>query len=640
MFNYKLLIVFLLLVQSIYADVEDIDTLLNDIQRKTDLSQKTKLENSGIYVIYTRDDIERMQARHLKDILKSNSIFGYDENRYGVVDPLGYGTNIPFMSGSIRVYIDNQEMLGGISGSGLIMYGDLDIGFVDHIEIYTHEPTYEYTTEPTMILIKLYSKSSLKDEGSKIELNVGSFKDSRVSGHYATELDEDWSLFSYVSLEDDKRERYDSSGSELSRDKKTAHIFASIKNENHNILIDAVTKNADNFISESLDATPLDVGSKQKSLHIGYDLQVGNFSFLSSYDYYETKGYFYDDVTPVPTYPFDGMYPIASKLIESPSTIFTAEIKHKLVSTDNTLISGIKYRNKRYKSWVKSINGISIPKKDSTYQEAATLFMEDLYSLQEHLLLTFGVKLVNVKNRDSQFYKNDTQLNYRVGLTYLYDKWIFKTIGAKNTYYLEPYLVDSHYIAPNKKLSNAYTSTLYEDIIYTDKKNRYELILGLSENEQFLFPDPNYNFKLNNHNKEILQIGALFRWIHTYNKYDSVFSEVSYQHLSNIPLIDANSYQYYKVVVRSLNTYRNFDIVNELIYNRDNIKKKNFLDYTAGVKYRYNKELSISLKAQNILNKASKTDYFRVNPLTLEEDEPLKISPTDRKATLSMEYLF
>ena len=50
-----------------------IEGLLNTIEKKSDLSEKTKLENSGFSTIYTRNDLDMMQVKYLNDILKYNN---------------------------------------------------------------------------------------------------------------------------------------------------------------------------------------------------------------------------------------------------------------------------------------------------------------------------------------------------------------------------------------------------------------------------------------------------------------------------------------------------------------------------------------------------------------------------------------
>jgi iron complex outermembrane receptor protein len=56
----------LILLPSLYAN--DIDSLLSDYAQESELSIKTKDESAGSLVIYTRDDLERMQVESLRDI--------------------------------------------------------------------------------------------------------------------------------------------------------------------------------------------------------------------------------------------------------------------------------------------------------------------------------------------------------------------------------------------------------------------------------------------------------------------------------------------------------------------------------------------------------------------------------------------
>ena len=120
----KHIIITLVLSLNLQLSADEIGDLLNDIEVKTDLSQKTQLENSGVSFIYTRDDIDRMQITNLKDILKSVYPVGYNENRFGVSDPFTSGSNHPFVSSQIRLFIDNQEITTGLFGSGLSLLGD------------------------------------------------------------------------------------------------------------------------------------------------------------------------------------------------------------------------------------------------------------------------------------------------------------------------------------------------------------------------------------------------------------------------------------------------------------------------------------------------------------------------------------
>jgi len=634
----KFLWVFLLSLSSVCAsDDLNIDKLLNDIEKKSDLSEKTKLENSGISMVYTRDDIQRMQVRYLKDVLKLSATYGYNENKYGFSDPLTAGGNVPFISGSIKVFIDNHEIVAGMFGSGIFLYGDMDIGFVDHIEIYTQTPTYEYSTEPTNMLIKLYSKSIAKDEGGKFELNAGSYGGTRVSGYYAQELNDDWSYFSYLSVDNNKRENHYSHNEELSRDKKIIHLFSSFKTDNHSILIDAIKYSKDAFIGPSMDATPSKNIMDTDSLHIGYDGSLDKLSFLLSYDYLGTSASYEDNVTPFLFPPYNGMFPIASREVSSKSHVLTTELKYKDEIFNHSLTAGIKHRYKRYSYSDKEVNNILIPVEDTTYQTVSTVFVEDQYSIMDNLILTAGAQYVSVYNADAEFNKKDNLFLYRLGITYISGNWIFKTIAAHSESIFEPYIIDSSYLVSGD-IDNYTYDTIYENIIYKKDNQKYEFILGYLLNKNYLMPDRTQGGKLNANKEDMLAITAILRWEYDYNHYDKLVVEFDYMEVDGIPSLD--KYKTYRTILRNLNTYGKFDIFNEVIYDRDNILKKNFYDYSSGIKYHKTEDLTISIKAENIFHKAKESPYYRVNPTTFLQESSLYISPIDRKIILSLEYLF
>ena len=93
-------------------------------------------------------------------------------------------------------------------------------------------------------------------------------------------------------------------------------------------------------------------------------------------------------------------------------------------------------------------------------------------------------------------------------------------------------------------------------------------------------------------------------------------------------------------MLRNFNRYKKFDFFNEIIYYRDDIRKKNYCDYTLGITYHKSDDLGISLKGTNILNKAKESQYFALNPDTFQQDTPLSISPIDQSIILSLEYTF
>jgi len=615
---------------------EEIDNLLNDIHHKSDLSEKTKLANYGISQIFTRDDLHRMQARYLKDVLKSGYFTKYFENRYGVTDPLVQGfETIPFKSSTIRIYIDNQEVTAGSYGSGMTIYGSLDIGFVDHIEIYTQAPTYEYSTETSVTLIKLYSKSIKKDEGSKVELNAGTYGALRVSGYNSSYISDDWSHLTYISLDNKNRQEHNSFGEKLSRDAEVIHLFSSISNDNQRVLIDITDQKRDAFMGISADATPTESLIDFQSIHLGYDTNIDNFSFLFTYDYSYTDYKFSDDVTPLINTPLLGPYPFFEQHTKTKSEVFTGDIKYNLVSKNNQLITGIKYRLKTHENETLEINNNPLPEFPSDTQTVFTFFIEDKYSIFDNHIITLGVQYSDVHNNHSL--QDDQLYMYRFGYTFIKNDWTSKTVIAHTESTLEPYMVDSYlYLTPGIKEPQE-ADYITQDFIFEDQDSTYEVVLGYMKLKNTLLQDPTCTH-LDNYKEDIFVASALLRWTYIYNNYDKLYMNFDYKDTSG--LFNLGHVKNYTGVIRNLNTYKKFDFFSEVLYNYINIEKEHYYDLSLGVRYKHTDALTFSIKGENLFDNAQTTSYTRVNPLTLTPEEALSISPVDRKITLSLEYLF
>lgn len=626
----------------LYADELSIDDLISDVEKKTDLSEKTKLENGGVSFIYTRDDIDRMQARNLKDIMKSMYPFRYSENRLGLPDPLTYGTSLPFVSSNIRIFIDNQEIVGGIIGSGIVTYGDIDIGFVDHIEVYTQNPTYEYSTEPTYVLVKLYTKTAKRDSGGRVLLGSDNYGSALTNLYYSDKID-DWSYFAFGSFHNNKRKKYYSHNQELSKDSQTSFFLATIKNDDQNILITGKYQDRDTFAAKSIDASPTDSTLNSTYFHIGYDGSMGNFSYLLAYDHISGNSNASDDL--------NAMFSPAYIHLKTKSDTFSSELKYKIKTDSNKLTVGIKFRLKKYEFIKRTINGMEFYKKDTPNQQTLiTAFLEDSYSLAENSIINFGISGSKINNNNSP--QDDNIPMFRLGHTYTNENWIVKTIGSYFEMTLDPYMLGNPaFLAyPYSKYETQKQNTFMEDIIYEKENNKFELLFGYTMVKDYLAPNV-MNFGRVETYDNIKISGVNFRWTYNYRSYDKLFVDLGITDILNLPAdISPKRLKQYNALIRGLNTFGKFDIFNELIFFRNNLERISYVDYSAGIKYNYSKDFSISIKGQNLLDKAKETIFNRVdtnsptfnptNPMTWSLDTPLNASSIDRKVLLNLEYLF
>lgn len=620
------------------ADDLNIDNLLTNIEHKTDLSAKTKLENGGISYIYTRDDIQKMQAHTLNDLLKTTYPSGYSENRYGISDSFSLSSSAPFMSSKIKIYIDNQEITSGLYGSGLSIYGKMDIDFVDHIEVYAGNPTLELSTEAAFVVIRLFSKTAQKDEGSKITLEGGSYGSKGIKGYTTSTLDNDWSYFAYASAIDAQREKYDNYNATLSRDSRNGHVFATLAKDKQHILVDAITTDEDSFIAMSSFATPDTSTIKNNYLHIGYDSKIENYTFLLTFDEMATKTDFEDaNVEEVKTLnAITGKDIPYSSHTDSTSEVYTAGIKYDFITSSNKLVIGMKYRLKHFKYTKMMINDIAVPSSGHSQQVTSNVFLENQYSISENKIFTSGVSFSRVTNNYSN--QDDDLFAFRLGYTYTNEYLISKTILSHIETSIDPYLVNSGYILNSSEPVPTERQDIgMQNIKYEKETNSYELIVSymLLYNKLLSTPPTGY---LSAYEKRIDIGSTLLRYTRKYREYDKLELTTGMNIINNNS--DSENVFEYATTIRNFNTFGNFDIFNEVLFYRDSNENKSYYDYSAGIIYHTTKDLSFSLKGTNILDKARESSYMRIDPTTYQVDTPLKISSIDRKVTLRVEYTF
>jgi hypothetical protein len=175
-----------------------------------------------------------------------------------------------------------------------------------------------------------------------------------------------------------------------------------------------------------------------------------------------------------------------------------------------------------------------------------------------------------------------------------------------------------------------------QNIKYKQNLNEYEFIGSYMIIKDQLLPDST-GF-LDAYDKDLKMYSALLRYTREYREYDKLELTFGVNKIKELQVYDDSTQ--YAATLRNFNTFGKFDIFNEVLYYRDDIGKENYYDYSAGVIYHYNDDLSFSIKGTNILDKAKESNYSRLNIQTLKPEKPLKISPIDRKFMMRMEYTF
>ena len=69
---------------TLYGAGLELDALLGQLQQVEDLSKKTIRESAGYVITYTRQDLDRMRIKSLKEILERLPFFRYNEDQNGL----------------------------------------------------------------------------------------------------------------------------------------------------------------------------------------------------------------------------------------------------------------------------------------------------------------------------------------------------------------------------------------------------------------------------------------------------------------------------------------------------------------------------------------------------------------------------
>ncbi len=624
-FLQGLLIGGLLFTQILHA--EGIERLLNEYKEKNDLSQKTIDENKGHLVLFTRDRLERMHARTLKDVLKMTPVIYYHENRYGLPDPLVSGAFEPYRSNFIRLFIDGVEITQGWLGSGVVLYGDMDINFADHIEFYYMTPSLETSVEPAYMTIFIYSKEPEQDAGTSLDLLAGS-RGYNVQNVNFGGKERGVSYMVNVSRTQEKRERIDNGTDHpLKRDFDRLQLMGYAKTKTQAFHIQLMQKNTDALAGLSLDATPEVSEIDYQNVHIDYRYRfTSHWQAQFSYDLLKTNTRISDDNPLL----YVGALLGEDYYAKSKNSTYSGELTYMQQWRDHRIATGIKGRFKKLDYLKEERFGkVSVI---FNREDIWSVFVQDQYHLAEDKLLNIGIEYSRI-HRNSLLAKDDNLLQARIGYIYSGENWSYKAYLYRSMFSLDPFstALRNANLSKKKDLHSVQkTWGVTQEVGVTGDHYGANVMIFLLKDEDGLLQnggDGNtkyfttvfrYNYRFDSRNRMDLQL--------YYANYKDIFE---LDHLED-----------YSGYLTFSNQYGKFDFYNSVVWHQNSIDNKNYFDLTSSVSWNIHENLTLTIKGENLLDKAKKTDLFRVDPVTGSLLPPLEISPIDRRVIIEMEYLF
>ena len=631
-------ILFILLCISL-ADASDIDSLLQTYEQASELSEKTKDESAGNLIVYTREDLERMQVETLKDILKSLRSFNYEENRIAQADILNQDP-IAYYSKSVRVYLNENELLTPLTGSGFLLFGDMEMDFIDHVEIYEGFPSFDFGVEPATIVIRLYTKTVNHDAGGRVKLSVANHGSSKTNAYYLGQ-ENDFSYFVYANHLDNNKDIYQEVGGDLKRDQENSRFYGSISTENHSLELHVMQAEGDAFLGPLVGLgisgnIPSSTSKKAQYISLSTHSEFFNKSMSLNMSYSHDKSTFTSRYSPIPITikgaPFLNVNSYSQTIY---GDSFTAILKKEFELDKHSITVGGQYRYKHFDLDHITFGALPAPANQAYNKENIySIFLQDLIQLSQNHLVTLSVMNQTYDRNANMKSENTTQL--RFGYIYSNKAWVAKTFIARQEFSPEPYMTISPYYGNINLEPDSYKS-IFQEISYEKNRTTTKLILGYGVNKNT--PIVDNTFTIQNADKKISGSSAALEFTLLFRETDKLELQVNYTRLE-LPYNTEDS-KYYNYVARMQNSISKFDIFNELVVNVGHRDVSNGYDYSAGVKYNLTKDFHLSLKGENIFNSGLKKAYFTKLPTTLNPTTEKVIVPIiEQKFMFSMEYLF
>ena len=612
--------------------------LFKKYEEKADLSNQTKRESLGHIIVFTRKDLDIMQANYLSDVLKLVPSSNWGPNKFGV-ESLTNAGELYKISTKYRLYINDHEISSISTYSPFLTYDRYPLDNIDHIEIYFSPGAIAVSNEPSQMIIKMYTKMPERENANIIRGvldNKSGYIFSFLSGK---KLKNKTSyLFTLNHAKIDFQQLF-VNGKDISRNQERTHLFFQCKKKDWYIDASVSYVKRDNFFGFSLDGSPdsqhvfSTVGfisitkyfleDKSLKTNVAYDLQ--NRDILES-NKLSDGGLFYPAFWPVST----------------PTSLHETKTMHKIAFTvnkewnqkDNELLVGafIRYYKQDVNKFnVEYLDGVvKKDEKNSPYYNVvkyfwiSSIYTENKHNINENNLLIIGARLDEYKFEGSS---QEQELNARIGVISLIKGFITQgyklpslfTVEANRDKKLNPTNFISYTLGTNYKI------------------NSYSVSGFLSANKVENFPQFNPTTQSienseDSYNIYVFALGYIWE-INPFNKLEfNIWKSKVKGNFKDYFSPNLGGY------TRLLTEYKSWQFYNKLVfkdrYSLYGRKIPATFNYTFGISKKLKSGWKLRLKGKNVFNNSAKIVYKPVL------GSPVEYQAFDRRFLLTLEKVF
>lgn len=603
---------------------ESMDRLLNEYQDETKLSNITKRESAGFLELYTRDELEKMQAHNLLDIFKTipGLILTKDSITVNTFKKQGMD-DIP--DTIARVYINDHDMTSASFGSAFLVWADMPIEYVDHIEVYKATSSIEFGNEVGSLIIKVYTKTAKREEGGKVRLLVSDNGGYDTNVYYGQSLENGFSYFAYFNKDNIKQEDYHNIYNghiyDIKDGKRSTTFFANLNYNEWILDIGIYDKDVDAYIGPGIQRAPLGdgVASQHTFAHLSKRFENG-VRLQLAYDHMHNDGHFLD-ASGIgmfdPDSPYDGKWLVNDYHTVLNDYVYSLIVDKKFHFGKNELLVGGFYKYKKFEDCADLIGMHNYEAPANFYFKRASVDNSlNLYSLYFENNYFYDKDLQFVSSMKGDFYrykkrvKSQDKLIARAGVIKNLDAFQFKMFASRSyipATFLELYNETSLPLKVNPNLKYSTQDAYSLSARYKRDRHQLEFIATKTRLKDAIIMDYTYGYQNLPFDIHSVSWEMLYKYIYNRdNKLYLTYTRGKNKHNMNVSPA-------YNIGIRLFNRYKKFDFYNEMIirapYSNAGLNVGRSYDYTAAVKYHYSKDLSFGLRGDNIFNSGYRQSY-------------------------------
>lgn len=616
-------IIFLFLFFSTFLFSTDIllDDLLAKYEKAESLYHKTKKESAGHLILFSRSDLDKMQAYTLNDVLRTLRMFNLEATRTGMTTLVKSGTS-QIATNPVKIFINSHELNSATLGNAMTQYGKMGLYFIDHIEVYQAGNSVTFGNEPGSMIIKLYTKEPARENSTSAQISVDTRASLNLRALDARDLG-DYSYLANVDISKNNYETYNTNSYDMRRDGERGQIYIKFsKDESYDIEIGASKEKFDSF--SGLANAPVDGYIDARNFYVQatkhFDDKLNVILSIS----HEELDVLNKDAIGVPT---TDAAMVKQLDVSIGSNVYSAVIEKRFVHGANDLFLGAQVKQQEFDINEYKREGVTTakvwgPQKRNIYMA----YLENLYNINENNLITFSAKLDHYENDTS---KSSTEHILRVGyIALLNESWTFKFFAMKS--YIYPTFRQTTFspnLNINPDLESIKNRTITAEVIYKKNKTTLTLNGGNSEAKNSIVFSPTLKKYVNKDEVSNFHRGFV-RVDHIFDVNNKITLEC-FKLFQNTYVSSGEG-----GLIQLFNKIGKFDVYNELVYRSDYKSPEGLnmpagYDYSIGVIYPLTKQLEVKIKGENLLDKAHEVPINGVNVPVME-----------RRGLLTMEYTF